>query len=277
LAAPGFSKAVKDDVNVEVTTQATIDFALNAGGSETTVEVSAPLISLNTTQPELGTTIEPAVVNALPVAIGGGRGRSIDTLQFLAPGVQGDTFSHQINGGVDFEQEILYNGIPAPQSETAGFSNNFNPPFELVNQFRLERSTFSAQYGLAQGAVTYQTASGTNSYHGDAFFINRNEYFDAYFDARGYFNRTTPIDRENNYGFTVGGPVAIPHLDNGKDRTFFLFALDFGSRTTPTIASAPYPRRSRRPATFPTLWTTRASWFRSTIQSPVSSSNTRAG
>ncbi len=165
-------------------------------------------------------------MNALPVAIGGGRGRAIDSLQFLAPGVQGSTFSHQINGGVDFEQEILYNGIPAPQSETAGFSNNFNPPFELVTQFRLERSTFSAQYGLAQGAVTYQTASGTNSYHGDVFFINRNEYF----DARGYFNTTTPIDRENNYGFTVGGPVAIPHLYNGKDRTFFLFALDFGKQ-----------------------------------------------
>jgi len=226
VTAPGFSKAVRNDVNVEVTVQATLDIRLASGEASQTVEVNADLIALNTTQPELGTTIEPAVVAALPVAIGGGRGRSIDTLQFLAPGVQGDTFSHNVNGGVNFEEEILYNGIPAPQSETAGYTSNFNPPFELVNEFRVERSTFSAQYGLAQGAVTYQTASGTNNFHGDAFYIKRNEFF----DARGYFNKTTPIDREDNYGFTVGGPVRLPHLYNGKDRTFFLFSLDFGKQ-----------------------------------------------
>ncbi len=237
ITAAGFSKAVRDQVNVEVSTKSTIDISLNAGGSDTTVEVSAPLISLNTTQPELGTTIEPTVVAALPVSIGGGRGRSIDTLQFLAPGVQGDSFSHRVNGGVDFEQEILYNGIPAPQSETAGYSSNFNPPFELINEFRVERSTFSAQYGLAQGAVTYQTASGTNQLHGDAFYINRNEFF----DAKGFFRKTVPTDRENNYGFTVGGPVVIPHLYNGKDRTFFLFTLDFAkqNQTNTGIGTVP--------------------------------------
>ena len=224
VTASGFTKTVQNDVNIEVTVQATIDIRLTSGESNQTVQVNADLISLNTTQPELGTTIEPAVVAALPVAIGGGRTRQIDQLQFLAPGTQGDTFSHRVNGGVDFEEEILYNGIPAPQSETAGYTVNFNPPFELVNEFRVERSTFSAKYGLAQGALTYQTASGTNNLHGDAFYINRNEYF----DARGFFNKTTPIDRENDYGFTVGGPAVIPHLYNGKDKTFFLFALDFG-------------------------------------------------
>ncbi len=246
VTAPGFSKAVRDQVNVEVTTQATINIQLSAGATETTVSVSAALIALNTTQPELGTTIEHAVVAALPVAIGGGRGRQIDTLQFLAPGVQGDTFSHRINGGVDFEQEILYNGIPAPQSETAGFSNNFNPPFELINEFRVERSTFSAQYGLAQGAVTYQTASGTNTYHGDAFYINRNEFF----DARGYFNTTTPIDRENDYGFTIGGPATIPHLYNGKDRTFFLFSLDYSKQNSTNTGIGTVPTALEKTGNF---------------------------
>ncbi len=228
VISPGFAKSIKNQVNVEVSSQSTLDFALNAGGAETTVEVSAPLISLNTTAPELGTTIEPEVVRALPVAIGAGRGRAIDTLQLLAPGVTGDNFSHRVNGGVDLETEILYNGIPAPQSETQGFSSNFNPPFELISEFRVERSTFSAKYGLAQGAVTYQTASGTNHYHGDAFYITRNQFF----DARGYFNKTTPIDRVNNYGFTIAGPASIPHLYNAKDRTFFHFSLDFAKQNS---------------------------------------------
>ena len=223
VTSAGFSKTVKSDVNIEVSTTATIDVQLKAGGSETVVEVTAPLISLNTTQPELGTTIEPEVVKSLPVAIGGGRGRQIDTLQFLAPGVQGNTFSHRVNGGTDFQSEILYNGIPIPQSETAGYTSNFNPPFELVNEFRVERSTFSAQYGLAQGAVTYNMASGTNHFHGDAFLIDRNDFF----DAKGYYNDVVPTDKQNNYGFTVAGPVWIPHVYNGRDKTFFHFSLDF--------------------------------------------------
>ncbi len=236
VEAPSFSKSTQDNVNVEVTVQSTINFTL-AAGSEQSITVSSPLIALNTTQPELGTTVEPEVVRSLPVSIGGGRGRQIDELQFLAPGISGNTFSHNINGGVNFEEEILYNGIPAPQAETAGMTTNFNPPFELVNEFRVERSTFSAKYGLAQGAVTYQTASGTNSLHGDAFYINRNEFF----DARGFFNTTTPIDRENDYGFTVGGPVILPHLYHGKDRTFFLFSLDFAStkNTSTNIGTMP--------------------------------------
>ncbi len=118
-------------------------------------------------------------------------------LSFLAPGVTGGTFSKRVNGGVDFESEVVFNGIPMAQSETQGFQTIWNPPYELVNQFNVERSTFSAQYGLAQGAVTYQTVSGTNQVHGDGFEIVRNNFF----DARGAYNATTPIDQENNYGF----------------------------------------------------------------------------
>ena len=223
VAAPGFEKAVRTEVNVEVSVVATINIGLTNGSAEQTVTVRADLISINTTQPELGTTIEPEVVQSLPVAIGGGRGRQIDTLQFLAPGVTGNTFSHRVNGGVDFQSEIIYNGIPLPQSETAGYSSNFNPPFDLVSEFRVERSTFSAQYGLAQGATTYQTASGTNRFHGNAFLIDRNDFF----DAKGYYNDVVPTDKENNYGFTIAGPVWIPHVYNGHDKTFFHFSLDF--------------------------------------------------
>jgi hypothetical protein len=218
----GFKKAVQSHVNVEVTVTATINVALANGAVTDTVEVQASQIALNTTQPQLGSTIEPVVVKALPTEVSG-RGRQIDQLQFLAPGTTGSTFSHRIGGGVDFEQEILYNGIPAPQPETEGYTTNFNPPFEMVQEFRVERSTFAAQFGLGQGALTYQMASGTNRYHGDLFEINRNSFF----DSAGYFNNKfhsstpgVPTDHENNYGFTIGGPISIPKLYNGRDRTF---------------------------------------------------------
>jgi hypothetical protein len=225
----GFKKSVQNHVNVEVTVNATVPITLTTGAATETVQVDAQAITLNTTQPQIGSTIEPTVVKSLPTAVGG-RGRQVDQLQLLAPGTTGSTFSHRISGGVDFEQEILYNGVPAPQPETEGYTTNFNPPFEMVQEFRVERSTFSAQYGLGQGALTYQMASGTNRYHGDLFEINRNSFF----DSEGFFNNKyhtsnpgVPSDHENNYGFTIGGPFWIPKVYNGRDKTFAHLSMEW--------------------------------------------------
>jgi len=225
----GFKKTIHNHVNVEVTVTATINVELSNGVVTDTVEVEAQQIALNTTQPQLGSTIEPVVVQALPNEVSG-RGRQIDSLQFLAPGTTGSTFSHRVSGGVDFEQEIIYNGIPAPQPETEGYTTNFNPPFEMVQEIRVQQSTFSAQYGLGQGALTYQMASGTNRYHGDLFEINRNSLFDSV----GFFNGPSwggsthpPTNHENNYGFTLGGPIWIPKVYNGRDKTFFHYSQEW--------------------------------------------------
>lgn len=220
--AHGFKKSVQKDINVEVSTTDTIDVTLTAGGADETVQVTADQVALNTTQPELGSTIEPVVVEALPEEVSG-RGRQIDSLQFLAPGTTGSTFSHRVSGGVDFEQEIVYNGIPAPQPETEGYTTNFNPPYDLVEEAKVQRSTFSAQFGLGQGALTYQMKSGTNSYHGELFEINRNSFFDSvgFFNGPAWGgNNTPPTDHENNYGFDIGGPIRIPHLYDGRNKTF---------------------------------------------------------
>jgi len=222
VEAAGFKKSVQKGVNVEVSTTPTVDITLAAGAASETVSVAADQIALNTTQPELGSTIEPVVVDALPTEVSG-RGRQVDQLQFLAPGTTGGTFSHRISGGVDFEQEIMYNGIPAPQPETEGYTTNFNPPFDLVEESKVERSTFSAQFGLGQGALTYQMKSGTNQYYGSAFEINRNSLFDSvpFFDGPAWGGSTRPpTDHENNYGFSIGGPIRIPHLYDGRNKTF---------------------------------------------------------
>ncbi len=220
----GFQTSVHNGVLVEVGRPSTVDASLQTGNVTQSIEVREAEITLNTTQPELGTTIENTLAQELPVELtgAGGRGRQIDTFIFLAPGVTGGTFSKRINGGVDFESEVVFNGIPIAQSETQGFQTIWNPPFEQVNEFNVLRSSFSAQYGLAQGVVTYQTASGTNQFHADGFEIIRNNWF----DARGAYNPTVPIDHENNFGFTVGGPVLIPKLFNGKNKLFFHFSYE---------------------------------------------------
>jgi hypothetical protein len=250
IDSAGFHGFVSSGVHVDFGVKANVNAVLAAGGTSTTVQVTAPAISLQTSDPELGTTIEHEVVEELPDQLGGvnggvgPRGRQIDDFLFLAPGVQGGEFSHRIDGGVDFQNEVLFNGIPAVQSETQGFQSNINPPFEMVNQFRVVTSVFSAQYGLAQGAASYNFVSGTNQLHGEAFEIMRNNYF----DARGLEQLTpngVPQDHENNYGFALGGPVWLWKLYNGKDRTFWHVTSEWyrynqsltGAMTVPTAAA----------------------------------------
>jgi hypothetical protein len=249
VEAPGFKKGLQKDVTVVVSTNDTIDFALTTGATSETVSVSADQIALNTTQPELGSTIEAVVVEALPTEVSG-RGRQVDQLQFLAPGTTGGTFSHRVSGGADFSQEIVYNGIPIPQPETEGYTTNFNPPFDMVQEYKVERSTFSAQFGLGQGALSYQMKSGTNQYHGNLFEINRNSFFDSvgFFDGPTWNSSNPdnkpPVDHENNYGFSVGGPIRIPHLYDGRNKTFGFYSQEWYKQnnqntnlgTVPTVA-----------------------------------------
>jgi hypothetical protein len=234
----GFSTGVISAVHVDVSRTTNSDLTLKTGSTSDTVEVVAQQIALETTQPQLGTVIENKLVSDIPTLIGGGPGnigardRQIDDYLFLAPGVQGGEFSHRINGGVDFENEVVFNGVVAVQSETQGLQSNINPPFEMIGEVQVLTSQFSAQYGLSQGVASYQFASGTNTLHGDAFEIVRNTILDAAgANPPNPDNRPgkgpTPTINQNNYGFSVGGPVWIPKIYNGKNKTFFHVSADW--------------------------------------------------
>ena len=250
----GFQSFSAKEVTVEPGgKRSTVDGILKTGTVQEVMEVTAQAITLQTEEPQLATTIEHHVVEELPMQIGGVNGgvanvgRQIDDYIFLAPGTQGGEFSHRINGGVDFENEVVFNGVAAVQAETQGFQTFINPPFEMVSEFSVLSSVFSAQYGLAQGVVSYQFASGTNKLHGDVFEIMRNSYFDApgvsNFKADGTCCEV-PSVHQHNYGFALGGPVWFPHLYNGKNKTFWHLDLEWfrenaaqtGFMTVPTQA-----------------------------------------
>lgn len=246
VEGPGFQAGVLNGVYVDVARRSTANLVLKPGSASEKVEVKANAITLETDQPQLATTVEPRLVAELPNEFGndiGARGRQIDNFIVLTPGVTGGSFSHRINGGVDFQNEIVFNGIPVAQSETQGLQTNINPPYELVSQFSVLNSVFSAQYGLGQGVAQYQFASGSNKLHGDAFEILRNDYFDAPGVAPNNPGRPNP-DKEHNFGFSFGGPVYIPHVYDGRNKTFFYASLEWyrltnaqsGFMTMPTAA-----------------------------------------
>ncbi len=253
---PGFEISVTKNVVVETSKRTTVDVTMTPGALTTTVEVKAEAVALETNDPETGSTFESKLLEELPAEIGGGvgdRDRQIDQFLFLTPGVQGGAFEHRINGGVSFQNEVLFNGVPALQAETQGFQSNINPPYEMVSEFRVLTSTFSAQYGLAQGVASYRFASGTNTLHGDVFEILRNDFFDAKganppLDASG--NRMTPVDKHHNYGFSVGGPIYLPKVYDGRNKTFFHTSVDWYRLNTAVNGNVSVPTPAMKTGDF---------------------------
>ena len=165
-----------------------------------------------------------------------------------------------------------YNGL---QIDTASNANS-NPPYEMVDQFRVIRNLFSARYGMVQGAVDYGMREGTNKLHGDGFLIDRNQFFDSdgFFPVyNGQGKPIPPANIQSEWGGTVGGPVVLPKLYNGHNKTFFLFSarslqLEAGSDGL----TARFQRRQRLAATSPSSSIPMAYRSRFTIRPPACSS-----
>ncbi|MBA3973679.1 MAG: hypothetical protein C0504_05595, partial [Candidatus Solibacter sp.] len=158
-----------------------------------------------------------------PITVGDGR-RQIQQFIFSAlPGTAGGTWQGSINGGQGFSHEILIDGISIGRMDIQGGSNNeFSPSAESVSEFKLQTGTTSAQYSGGQTAVAnFATKSGTNELHGTGYWYVQNDAL----RANGYNNNASGIKRQpykqNNYGYSVGGPVILPKVYNGKNRTFF--------------------------------------------------------
>jgi hypothetical protein len=230
VESTGFQRFEQTHVVVEVGAQTTNDIKLTMGSVSQTVEVSSlNTIHMNTTDSQLDSMVPAQEVSDLPLEINGYM-RQITSFATLAPGVRSGPYgSVTIQGGASGQINSAGNYYNGVQLDTASDINS-NPPYEMVDQFRVIRNAFSARYGMVQGAVDYNMKSGTNKLHGDAFYIARNSVFDSAgffpsrFDSAG--KALAPIDNERDWGGTIGGPVVLPRLYNGHNKTFFLFSLD---------------------------------------------------
>jgi hypothetical protein len=241
----GFKKYVQENVAVLTATISTLDVQLSLGAVSESITVSAAGVSLQTTSPEVSTVLERRAILDLPIQVGGsgattaasGR-RQPENFIFLTPGVSGIPWSKNINGSPDFSQEVLYDGISGQLAVTPGFLAQTSPPYEAVEEFKVQNSLFPAEYGRGFGVINFTLRSGTNQFHGGLFEFLRNDKL----DARPFFNAVRPRVRFNEYGGSFGGPVLIPKLYNGRDRTFFNFnytGLRNQPATSGTLISVP--------------------------------------
>src|SRR5262245_35356799 len=221
----GFQTAVRSGMVLQVQQQANVDIVLNVGDVATSVEVAGVSPRLDSVSATLGLVVENRIVQSMPLTT-----RNILDLANLAPGVvgtAGGTGTNFISNGVrNSQSDVLIDGVTAAVHEQGGGATDvkFRPTVELVQEFKLQTNSFSAEFGFTGGAVVnVVTRSGTNQIHGSAFDFLRNSAMNAnaFFSNRN--GRPIVPSRRNQFGGAVGGPVYLPKIYNGRNRTFFFF------------------------------------------------------
>lgn len=246
--AQGF-KVGSLEVTLDVDQQREVNFTLVVAASSTKVEVSAAASLLTTTNPTLGGLVTGQQVATLPL-----NGRDITNLVMLQPGV-----NYEINGFYFGSNVWSMNGNRGgtaasflDSSETSDLqvgglgATNFN--LDAIDEFKVLQNNYSAEYGRGAGAIVELVSkSGTNQLHGSAFEFVRNSDF----DSRNFFSTSVPPFRRNEFGVTLGGPVWLPDIYHGKDRTFFFFEYaGFRQRYGSPIV-IPVPTPDERQGIFP--------------------------
>jgi outer membrane receptor protein involved in Fe transport len=226
VQAPGFKLAVRDNVIVSAASTIRVDVALDIGASSERVEVSAVAAPISSDSTNVTTTLANKLVDDVPLEVNG-QLRSVFDLATLTPDAKtGTSGLYRIAGGQDGGWDMQMDGMsitPTSDAKTAARVVITAVPIDAINEFTVEsNSGMKAEYGQAMGMINFATKSGTNQYHGDAFDFLRNDAL----DARGFFASSNPRLQQNDFGATFGGPVRIPKVYDGKDRTFFFLSYE---------------------------------------------------
>jgi hypothetical protein len=255
----GFDTTQLTGITLNVGDNKSVVIRMKVGSKNETVTVDGSGLQINTTDASVSTVIDRKFVENTPL-----NGRSFQSLILLTPGAV--TTSPQrtsstalgdisVNGQRTESNYYTVDGVSAVStisSAAAGSGTSGSLPastalgttqalvsVDALQEFRVESSTYSAEYGRNPGGqISMVTRSGTNDWHGNVFDYFRNEAL----DANSWFNDNTvpitrkPPERQNDFGGTLGGPIRIPHLYNGKNRTFFFFSYEGLRLSQPTAA-----------------------------------------
>src|SRR5687768_4514300 len=262
----GFKTGVADQVTVEVAKTVVQNFQMDVGAISEQVLVSSDVPIIETATTSVGTVINQRTVQEIPL-----NGRHFVDLGLLIPGsvtppqngfltapLRGQgSFAFNTAGGREDTVNFMINGVNL--NDMVQNQITFQPSINTVQEFKVDNSTVSAEYGRNSGAiVNIATRSGSNQYHGEAFEFLRNEAL----DARNFFDARKPPFKRNQFGFNIGGPVMLPHFGDdgpifsydGKNETFFFFSYE-GTRQRQglTLTSNVLTDAQRASVTNPTI------------------------
>ena len=245
VEAPGFKKSIEQGLEVQVAQTLRIDVVLQVGSTSDSITVTAESPLLKTESAEQSTVITGERINDLPLNFGGGGGnvgaiRSPYSFNVLSPGVAGSGSPNtgdtaNVNGLQASTFRVQVEGQDATSQNDIGWTSTVaQPSVDMIQEFSLQTSNFAAEFGqIGGGMYNFTTRSGTNSFHGTGYEYFTNEDLDAYRP----FTYANPRSRKNDFGGTIGGPVWIPKVYNGRNRTFFFFNYEAYRNTVNTAGS----------------------------------------
>lgn len=268
--AAGFQIAKATGVQVTINSVTSLDVSLQVGAETQEVTVDASGLRIETQSSDISGTVSNKQIQDLPLSLANGVGgmRSPETFVFLLPGTTGPgsgtsgntgngVFFSRLSGGQAYGAEVLLDGASIQRSENGSSFDETSPSIEALQEFKVTTSTPSAEFGRStSGIESFSVKSGTNNLHGTAYAIVKNRIF----DANSWFNNgyaaqqcvgvaeidcayKKPQDSKYDFGGTFSGPVRIPKIYDGKDRSFFLFAwekyqLHLGGVSQSTVPTA---------------------------------------
>lgn len=251
VAKAGFATSTVTSIDLEIGQRPRVDFALKVGQATEKVEVSAGgAPQLETETSSMGQVLEDKVVQDLPIL-----DRNFVQLMTISAGVApigagtspaatwtgtkgGDTTA-SVAGGRESNESFLVNGI---ESRNARFgSANLRPSFDAIQEVEVKTNNFSSEYGRSGGVTLITLKSGANAFHGDVFDYFRNDYLNANDFFSNLNGQPRARLRYNDFGGSIGGPVRIPHLYNGTNKTFFFFNYEGFRQPTTSNFTARVP------------------------------------
>ena len=235
VSVAGFKKYVRQNVVVGVAQTIRIDIVLEIGASSESVTVTEEATLLKTESGELSHNVAAQTMDSLPIlGLGASAGSSgfrnpAAVTQLLPGSYYVGNSSVIINGAQGNTNQYRIEGMDASNGYLSGLNQMTQPSVDAIQEISVQTSNYAAEYGQVGGGYFNLTMkSGTNQYHGSAYDYFANEALNAgqAFTDNGNGGLLRPVVRQNDYGFTLGGPVWIPKIYNGHDKTFFFFNFE---------------------------------------------------
>jgi hypothetical protein len=262
----GFSGYQQTGIRVQVAVTARIDVVLQVGSSTQSISVAAEASLLRTESAEQSTTITGDTINDLPINFSIGAGAVRNPLSFvqLTPGATISGWNTiKVNGNPTGSFRILFEGQESSSGLDARVSDEVQPSVEAIQEFTIQTSNFAAEFGqVAGGLFNFTSRGGTNNLHGSAYMYASNEALNAGipFTDNGHGGHIRPARKVYDGGFSVGGPVWIPKVYNGRNKTFFFFNYEkYQDKNRATFGTTTVPIDALRNGDFsnPQFWTQR--------------------
>jgi len=258
VTVAGFKKYIRPGLTVQAAQTIRVDAAMEVGSATESVTVNEEAPLLKTESGELSQTVATQTMDALPVLYVGGTAYGVRDPYSIVAVLPGTYFAPvsvgfitgttvRVNGGVTNSETVLFDGLDGSNLMGQVIHQEMQPSMDSVQEWTVQASNYSAEFGQAGSSVMNVTMkSGTNQLHGSAYDYFQDEFLNSAqpFTAEpGYPNEhQRPQIRKNDFGFTLGGPIRIPKIYDGRNRTFFFFNWEQYLNTTvvlPAVLSVP--------------------------------------